>query len=137
MRGIAQIVRPMSALVIGAVLMFGSIDVQPTGISVHIAKAHASGDRCYRTLWPSHYSGIELKACETESGTSGYTVLTNNTDTTYDLCWTMHYARGHSDKGCHFKLKPGDQWRAGCPYCVRMGSGGLIDVDWTSIKASD
>ena len=111
------------------VLTIGSTAPVPV---IGAAPALAQSSSCYRSFWPSGRE-VEIEACEYNQGTSGYTVLRNNSRRDMYVCWTFHYGNGREFKGCNFRIRAGEEAKSSCSYCNRK-NGGLTRVTWRTVK---
>ncbi|MEE4250710.1 MAG: hypothetical protein V2I38_08990 [Alcanivoracaceae bacterium] len=101
-----------------------------TGFSIQQASAN---DFCYSTFWPSDGRVVELDTCEYTNGSSGFIVLTNVSNQVLDVCWTLEFNDGSTEKGCHSGLRPGVESRSSCYRCNMKTGGRVRDVIWRKV----
>ncbi|WP_308912055.1 hypothetical protein [Pseudokordiimonas caeni] len=103
-------------------------------VAVPVAGASAQASTCYSTFWPSGNRVVEIDTCDYNNGGSGYIVKANVSNRTIDLCWTLHFDDGSTEKGCHFALHPGEESASSCHRCSRKKSGGVVDVTFRKVE---
>ena len=95
--------------------------------------AAAQGSSCYRTFWPNGRE-VAIEACEYGQGTSGYTILRNNSRRDMHVCWTFHFGNGRESRGCNLRIRAGEEARASCFLCNGKSGGRLTRVTWRTVK---
>lgn len=95
--------------------------------------ANAQSSTCYKTFWPNGRD-VEIEACDYNQGTSGFTILRNNTRRDIHVCWTLHHGNGRDSRGCNFRVRAGQETRSSCAWCNRRSAGGLVRVTWRTVK---
>lgn len=116
--------------------MAGALGIVLCGAWFGVTPAQAQSSNCYETFWPSGHA-VEIEACEYSGGsTSGYTILRNLSGQNIDVCWTLHFRNGRSDRGCHSGLRAGTEAKSSCYSCNRNSGGPVESVSWRSVRPS-
>jgi hypothetical protein len=92
------------------------------------AAVPAMADTCTNVIRFDN-GNLEFQACRYDSGGSGYYTWSNESSSDMEICWTLTFPNGSSEKGCHSSLNSGQQSRASCVLCRDLS----INVNLTKL----
>jgi hypothetical protein len=76
----------------------------------------AMADTCTEILRFDN-GNLEFQACRYDSGGSGYYKWKNESDSDMEICWTLTFPNGASEKGCNSTLNSGQVSGGTCVRC--------------------
>ena len=73
-----------------------------------IFAVNSMADKCYNTFYWDNIP-VEMTPCLYSSGGSGYIVFENLSNKDIEICWTIHYYDGYTNRGCKYRFKGNDK----------------------------